>query len=122
MEEDFIFKLKRNNEELATVEYYTFIGHEDFIDDDNYPRIKKEEDNRILAKKKIRENGSTRYSIKLDSSTRKLFNPIMYDINSKLENVKPVFKSVNSKTFNLYINFLKTKNQSWLLNAERESE
>lgn len=122
MEEDFIFRLKPNNTEESIVELYTFIGNEDFIDDKNYPRITKETDNRVLAKKRIRENGSTRYSIKLDSSTRKLFNPIVYNIDSKLENMKPVFKSVNHKTFNLYINFLKTKNQSWLLNAERESE
>lgn len=122
MEEDFIFRLKNNNEEETTTESYTFIGYEDFIDTDNYPRVTDENDNRTLAKKRIRQNGSTRYSIKLDSSTRKLFNPILYDINAKLENTKPVFKSVNHKTFNLYINFLKTKNQSWLLNAERESE
>lgn len=121
MEEDFIFRLKTNEQE-TTIESYTFIGYEDFIDSDNCPRITDENDNRVLAKKRTRENGSTRYSIKLDSSTRKLFNPILYDINAKLENTKIVFKNVNHKTFNLYINFLKTKNQSWLLNAERESE
>ena len=122
MEEDFIFKIKDSDEHTTTIESYTFTGFEDFIDDNNCPRINQDNDNKVLAKKKTRENGSTRYSIKLDSSSRKLFNPLLYNINAKLENIKPVFKSVNSKTFNLYITFLKTKNQSWLLNAERESE
>jgi hypothetical protein len=121
-DEEFIFKLKSETNDGSIVESYTFIGYEDFTDADNCPRINKEDDNRVLAKKRIRNNGSTRYSIKLDNSNRKLFNPTIYDINAKLENKKPVFKNVNMKTFSLYINFLKSKNQSWLLNAERESE
>jgi hypothetical protein len=32
------------------------------------------------------------------------------------------FKDVNYKTFDLYVNFLKTKNVAWLHNAEREAE
>lgn len=121
VEENFIFS-PLQYEDKETIESYTFIGFEDFIDDNNYPRINQDNDTRVLAKKKIRENGSVRYSIKLDSSSRRLFNPLVYDINAKLQNIKPVFKSVNHKTFNLYIVFLKTKNQAWLLNAERENE
>lgn len=120
--EESIFRLPNSYTDDGVVESYTFIGSQDFLDDNNFPRIKNVDDHRVLAKKRIRNNGSTKYSIRLDTSNRKLFNPNIYDINARIENTRTVFKTVNSKTFNMYINFLKTKNQSWLLNAERESE
>lgn len=31
------------------------------------------------------------------------------------------FREVNNKVFNYYLNYLKTKNRAWLINAEREA-
>ncbi|NDB58966.1 hypothetical protein EB001_10995, partial [bacterium] len=57
----------------------------------------------------------------------KVFNPIgMYSEGqnnkflSKIGRQEWQFKEVNEKTFDLYLNFLSTKNIAWLSNAERE--
>lgn len=126
---DFIFNPvdnQRNSD--ADNEFYSAIGSHDYLDTNNYPRITKENDKRVLAKKIIREDGSIKYSIKLTNSG-KMQNPIsMYGVekdNSFLDRVcrsNDRFKEVNYKVFDLYINFLKTKNIAWLHNAEREAE
>ena len=108
--------------------YYCVIGSQDFIDEESFPRVNKEDDNRVLAKRIVRDDGSSRFSIKLTNSG-KMQNPLsMYGIektNNFLDRVcrsDKKFKEVNQKVFNMYINFLKTKNIAWLNNAEREAE
>lgn len=125
---EFIYQQKN---ELLTDngnEFFTVLGSEDFMDSNSCPRITKDTDNRILAKKIIRDDGSTKYSIKTDASG-KFQNPIsMYGIeksNNFLDRIcrsSDKFKEVNMKTFNMYITFLRTKNPAWLHNAEREAE
>jgi hypothetical protein len=87
------------------------------------------DDDKVYAKKIQRSDASLKYLIRLDPSA-KLFNPLsIYDqtdkrpitefLNSVCRTNKK-FKEVNSKTFELYLKFLSTKNISWLHNAERE--
>ena len=125
---NFIFSPNQKSAESEDlVEYYTVSGEQDFFDDQQMPRLKKDCD-KVCAKKSIKNNGKTKYLVKL-SLNSKLYNPLskygLEQSRSFLDNtVRPAnkFKTVNHKTFNLYLDFLKTKNNSYLLNAERESE
>lgn len=109
-------------------EYYTVSGHQDFIDDLGFPRIKSSASEKILAKQISRKDGSVKFMIKL-SSNGKLANPLsIYGVeedNSFLNRVcrsNKKFKEVNQKTFEWYTKFLVTRNIAWLHNAEREME
>lgn len=126
---DFIFQQKKSNTlaEPTDDEYYGFIDDNDFIDTNNNPRLNTDND-RTLAKKIQREDGTFKYFVKINGS-KKLFNPISIygksEIGSTfLDKTCKDFKflSVNKKIFDLYVNFLRTKNVSWLYNAEREAE
>jgi hypothetical protein len=130
MSDSFIFNPLNDTEKLALEknEFYSSMGSQDYLDDQNYPRISKENDKRILAKKITREDGSIKYSVKL-TNNGKMQNPLsMYGVEKDTTFLDRVcrsndkFKEVNYKVFNLYINFLKTKNIAWLHNAEREAE
>lgn len=122
---DFIYTNQNmliNNEN----EFYCISGDEDFKDLKNNPRIKVENDKKVVAKKIYREDGSVRYSIKCDSG--KFVNPISI-YGSKQDNTfldricrsNEKFKEVNLKVFEMYLKFLRTKNTAWLNNAEREA-
>jgi len=127
---DCIFQQKVVNEEepkLIENAYYGFIDDYDFLDSQNNPRLEKD-DERTFAKKIIKSDGSHRLFVKTNAS-KKIYNPMsMYgkdEIGSKFldKTCKDFkFKAVNLKVFNLYLNFLRTKNLSWLHNAEREAE
>ena len=130
MNDSFIFNPINNEQKLSieTNQFYAAMGSHDYLDNQNFPRISKENDKRILAKKITREDGSIKYSIKL-TNNGKMQNPLsMYGVekdNTFLDRVcrsNDRFKEVNYKVFDLYINFLKTKNIAWLHNAEREAE
>lgn len=107
--------------------FYTIDTEADFID--NNTPMRNQEDDKVYAKKIIRNNGSIKYMIRLDYSA-KLFDPFsIYDKEDQRQSVEFLnsicrsnkkFKEVNSKVFDLYLKFLKTKNNSWLYNAERE--
>lgn len=128
MTKDFIFsKAKNTITKEPTVEYYTVSGNEDFFDNDQLPRLKTDND-MVYAKKTIRDDNTIRYSIRL-SLSNKLYDPTsslgldktrsFLDSTVRNENR---FKNVSPKVFELYVNFLKTKNVSWLHNAQREDE
>jgi hypothetical protein len=109
-------------------EFYTLVGLEDFVDLNNNPRLNKETDDNIFAKKTVRADSSVRYSVRL-SKDGKIYNPMSIygqETNStfldRVCRASGKFKDVNYKTFDLYVNFLKTKNVAWLHNAEREAE
>jgi hypothetical protein len=109
-------------------EFYTLVGLEDFVDLNNNPRLNKETDDNIFAKKTVRADSSIRYSVRL-SKDGKIYNPMSIygqETNStfldRVCRASGKFKDVNYKTFDLYVNFLKTKNVAWLHNAEREAE
>ena len=120
-----LFNAKSNDSEIA--EYYTFADLGDFIDTDGNNRAKEENDS-VVAKKTTRKNGSIKYTIRLGNDS-KLCNPAsIYDNKQdhtfldRICRSNDRFKQVNLKVFNLYLQFLKTKNTAWLNNAERENE
>lgn len=122
---NFIFQnIKRDN--VLKDKYYTIIGLEDSLDKDDFPRVHDNDNAKILAKQSIRQDNSIRYSIKIGNNN-KIYNPVSIygqePENTFLDRVcrsNSKFKDVNAKTFDLYINFLKTKNMAWFHNAERE--
>jgi hypothetical protein len=106
------------------IEYYTLLGNHDYIDTNNKP-CSKEENKNTLAKCVIR-NGSKKFYIKTGAYGR-IFNPMgMFSEGksdkfiSKIGKKEFEFKQVNQKIFDMYLNFLSTKNLAWLNNAERE--
>lgn len=127
MSDIFIYNQKKQStKDKKTEKFFCLADDQEFLDDDNNPRISQEEDKRVLAKVKYKPNGSVKYLIKLDHN-KKLFNPL--EQTSEYQSIKNmhsissnqhVFKEVNSKTFDFYLLFLKTKNFSWMRNAERE--
>lgn len=102
---------------------YTIYGKQDFLDDDKNPRITNE--NNALAKI-ISINSKNKYYIKV-GSYGKIYNPMgLYSEGTSNKFLAKVgknaweFTEVNQKVFDMYVNFLRTKNQAWLNNAERE--
>jgi hypothetical protein len=123
---DCIFSIKKDNKSSLT-EYYTLSGNQDFFDQNELPRLSSESD-KVYAKKVVREDNSIRYCIRL-SLSNKLYDPTStYGLDktkSFLDNTvrsEDRFKNVSHKVFDLYTTFLKTKNTSWLYNAQREHE
>jgi hypothetical protein len=132
MNNDFIFNAVNSYSSglktEKTDQFYSIIGSEDYLDENNCPAIKLENDTRVLAKKTLRKDGSIKYSIKLTNGG-KMQNPLSIYGTKKDNNFldrkcrsNNSFKEVSYKVFDLYMNFLKTKNTAWLHNAEREAE
>lgn len=123
---DYIFTPKETiHNTRETNEYYCVKGKQDYLDSNNCPR-KTSDDKEVLAKKIIKDGSQPQYFIKI-SNLNKLYNPVSAiqeeKAHSFLDNVcRPSdrFRSVNSRVFELYINFLTTKNTAWLYKAERE--
>lgn len=120
------FVLNQKQDVSSRNEYYTLVGNGDFIDEYKNSRANQDNYSKILAKKILREDQSIRYSIRI-TNAGKLYNPISIYGEEKqstfLDRVcktEPKFRDVNLKAFNLYLNFLNTKNLSYLHNAERE--
>lgn len=130
MKDQFIFQPSKNNASTGEErsELYTLMDNHDFTDDNLNPRSNKDDD-RVLAKKYFREDGTVKFMIKRDGSG-KLFNPISIygDNQSRAANFLDKtckdfkFRTVNMKIFDYYVNFLRTKNLSWFYNAEREAD
>jgi hypothetical protein len=106
-------------------EFYTILGDHDFLDTQNRPRA-NEETGKVVAKTVTTDNKPSRYYIKV-GTYGKIYNPIgLYSEGnntkflSKIGRKQFEFKEVNSQIFELYLNFLTTKNIAWLNNAERE--
>lgn len=109
------------------VAYYTVAGDQDFNDQEEYPR-REQDDGKVYAKTLLRKDGSYKYMCKT-VTTGKLYDAVdQYGIKEDVQFLDRVcrsndkFREVNPKVFSLYINFLKTKNKAYLLNAERELE
>lgn len=122
--DDAIFKINTNKtDESFDYIYYTCLGNHKEIDDEGNPRT----DNKDNCLAYIR-NGETdkQYYIKV-GTYGKIYNPIgLYSEGrskkflSKIGRNEYNFTKVNQKVFDMYINFLRTKNIAWLNNAERE--
>lgn len=107
------------------VEYFCMLGYHDFIDSNNRPQIKTDNKN-VVAKCITKNSSSKKYYVKVGAYGR-LFNPMgMFSEGNNEKFIAKTgkkqfeFKEVNQKIFDLYINFLSTKNLAWLNNAERE--
>ena len=114
---------------------YTIAGKEDFLDEDGYPIVNIANDMLPLAEIEERTDAyaakvvvgrTTKHYIKKGKYGR-LFNPIgLYSEGNAKKNMKHAGKmewtlqTVNARTFNFYLNFLRTKNLAYLNNAERE--
>ena len=114
-------------------EVYTFKGEEDYVDEKGYPRLEldhKEMDNVFhnfdAYAVRMTLGDKTNYYVKRGKHGR-LFNPIgMFSEGQSRKQMRHAGKpewslqATNRKVFDLYINFLKTRNAAWLTNAERE--
>lgn len=125
MTESFIFQQNKNKESALKSKYFSTIKDYDYIDENNSPCLIDENDPRIMAKAKLKNNGSYKYMIRLDN-LKKIYDPTMDMSETKDKNLFNVdgaeieFKEVSKPTFDLYISFLKTMNVAWIRNAERE--
>lgn len=115
-----------NPNEETTVEnkFYTILGKQDFVDGDGYTRAHEENVNNHLAKLQLLNNTKPRYFVKM-SEFGSLLNPISSMNQSsysfkKADFVNGKYIEVNKRVFKLYIDFLKTKNNAYLINAEKE--
>lgn len=123
-ENDFIMNPKTRDSEEN--EYYSLVASGDFVDANKNTRVLEKNIHKALAKKIVREDGSIRYLVKINNAG-KLYNPVSIygqeKTNTFLDKVcktESKFRDVNAKAFDLYVNFLNTKNLSYLHNAERE--
>lgn len=121
--DNYIFNPRPVKQSDRTEKLYTVLGDHDFIDEDNNPRIKKSL-NKTLAKS-IESNGTIKYLIKIGQYGQ-IYNPMgMYSEGQNNKFLAKIgrnaweFKEVNQQIFDMYINFLRTKNLAWLNNAER---
>jgi|688.fasta_scaffold222248_3 hypothetical protein len=126
MNQSFIYNQSHTKKSIQENCYYCQIGFQDFIDKENNPRIKEENNNKVIAKIKFKDNNQPKYLIRLDNN-KKLFNPNLQN-EAKGKN-KPIdlfipnsdsFKEVSKKVFDFYLNFLRTSNNLWINHAERE--
>lgn len=123
--EDSIFHINKQTSEPSEIsyKYYTIFGSHTSQDENNQPLCESKE--KALAYVKT-NNDTDHYYIKVGLHG-KIFNPIglfsegkQHKFLSKVGKSEYNFTKVNSRVFNLYLNFLRTKNIAWLNNAERE--
>lgn len=108
----------------STSQFFTILGSHDYIDKDNRPCTNTETN--LTFAKIVSKNQNTKFFIKTGTYGR-IYNPMgMFSegkenkFNAKIGKKEFEFKQVNQKIFDMYINFLSTKNIAWLNNAERE--
>ena len=121
---DNIFTINDKSNITNHIEYFTIIGQHKFLDSNHNPRLDKESD-KVFAKK-ISSSDKIKFYIKV-GTYGKIFNPIgLYSEGTENKFLSKIgkraweFKEVNHKIFDMYINFLRTKNIAWINNAERE--
>lgn len=123
---DNIFQINKNKQE-DTYEYlyFTILGEHSSYDDEGNPLCKDKK--KAYAYKRVNSvDNSETYFIKTGSHG-KIFNPMgLYSEGkankflAKIGKTEYTFSKVNQKVFDMYLNFLRTKNTAWLNNAERE--
>lgn len=125
LNDETMFFQKNVTPSTKSYAYYTILGDHDYLDNNGKPRS-NDENNKVAAKSIITDNKPARYYIKV-GTYGKIYNPIGLfsegkntKFLSKIGRKEFEFKEVNAKVFDLYINFLTTKNTAWLNNAERE--
>lgn len=137
MSNSFIFKANSEDNDSNSELYYTLKGYEEFLDNEGYPRTTNNQSIDIAAKC-IRNKKSKHfqqdiyyYSFYIRSTPNdSLYNPIekyssiedkrQFEFIDKVCKEKWTFKEVSQVTFKKYLEFLKTKQTSWLKDAERD--
>jgi hypothetical protein len=129
--------IHQSNTDTNTTKFYSLLGHEDYIDELGDPRIKNAQSPHIVAKcvsnlkpKHFQDTDNHYTFYILATPNNVLFNPIekyspivdkrQFDFIDKTCKNKWTFKQVSQITFSKYLSFLKTKNLSWLKEAERD--
>lgn len=126
----FIREEDRPEKLTRTETVYTIIGKEEYLEKDKYPCLHLKAVEATTHKNayaiKISIGNRTKYYVKRGNDGR-IFNPIgMFSEGTSTKQVKHAgkgvwnFKEIKEDVFDLYINFLLTKNVSYLRNAERE--
>jgi hypothetical protein len=118
-----IYSIKEENDLTdSSITYYTILGETATFDSDGYPLTDNE--SKAFAKKVYNKQLSFYVKIGLNG---KIYNPMgMFSEGghnkflAKLGKPEWKFTKVNNKVFDMYLNFLKTKNIAWLNNAQRE--
>jgi len=120
----FIHNNASVEDDNTQTEFFTLVGKHEFIDDKKNPRSSSESAD--VCAKKIIGNKSTRFYIKT-GLYGKIYDPIgLFSEGTGAKFLARAgkkaweFKQVNSKVFDMYLSFLRTKNKAWLTNAERE--
>lgn len=127
MSENFLHTSIKDKEKiLENSKFFTTKIDCDFFDEENNPRLNKEEDKKVLAKLKYKQDNTYKYLIKIDNN-KKLFNPKIDLSDNKRNNLSnqyfsqsSSFKEVSKKAFDYYLTFLRTSNVLWLNSAQRE--
>jgi len=119
-----IFRMKPEPANTRETIFYTIIGKQTGFDSDDNPILDLDGSD-VLAKKIVTDT-KTKYFIKV-GPYGKIYNPIGIFSEGRSnkflrQSGKPEwdFEEVNSKIFNLYLSFLRTKNIAHLNLAERE--
>ena len=121
-------KIRSHKEDMPNASY-TILGRHDYLDGDGLPVIcdtdEEHAEDRPEAYAKVMSN---RFFVKANARGE-LYNPIgLYSENTQNSNRKGTgtkiwqYKETHYKAFMTYLNFLKTKNVAYLLNAERETQ
>lgn len=124
LDSNFVFKrpVDINNEE--TVEYFTILDKQDYLNQDANPCLKCDSSESCAKIVTNHVNNTKKYFIKIDYNG-KLINPMSIYSSDKDQFVRELgkkikYKNVSPKVFETYMYFLRTKNIAWLNNAERE--
>jgi len=121
----FYTEVVEDNVQKENTVLYTISGREDFVDREGFFRIGFQPIERAKVNPYVHAiKHQQRYLVKLGENG-KLFNPYgLYSegMETKQRVGRPTWKFMNTtkSNFNQYINFLKTKNELFLKNAERE--
>lgn len=122
MLEDFTVMHKNNIE--INVNYYSFSDNADYIDEAGLPRIHSIDD-RIMAKKVFADK-TKQYNYYIRRGyDNKIYNPLSQIVSKNklqvLQNDSVRFKLVNKQAFDLFMQYLITKDSKLFNQAERET-
>lgn len=125
------FKTDKTSKEIF---YYTSLGDESFFDENGFPSQSTESKNTYAKKIKNKQpkklSGDLGYSFHIKAyGAKKIYDP--YNKHSieknnnptKIENIckfSEYFLEVNEYIFNKYLNYLKTKNRHWFIEAQKD--
>jgi len=130
-----IFKMDDSKKEMSeeTFNVYTMVGKHEWLDEEGFPRLSTEREHDVdayaksVTYQKADNTGDKTHYLAKRGRHGKLYNPFgMYTEGTagheRRHTGRPewTFQRINERTFNFYINFLRTKNPAWLHNAERE--